>query len=106
MPVLINKFGADAHHALDNQEADLLQAKYIKEQWKDIYLNSHPMGAANSLGGIMYQWSDNWLANKQDDINQNHSSKSTIANKFYTEDYKDGQKNMNIEWFGITAKHQ
>jgi hypothetical protein len=61
-PVLITEFGCPAyHHRRDRQTAEDLQVKYLRSNWVDIEYNSAGQpGAGNSLGGVLFQWMDEW----------------------------------------------
>ncbi len=61
MPIMFTEFGADAFHAIDNAEDQKMQAYYMVGNWREIYLNAAGVGgAANSIGGFTFQFSDGW----------------------------------------------
>lgn len=104
-PVLLTEFGSDALNALSNSEAQYEQAKINLSNWQEIYLNASGMGEAeNSLGGFIFQFSDGWWKYGQTKNLKKHDTNASWSNGGYTFDYKEGQNNMNEEWFGICAK--
>ena len=104
-PVLLTEFGSDAFNALTQQEDEISQAFYLEGNWKEIYENAACLGkAANSLGGFTFQFSDGWWKygqTKNLSVQDNHAS---WVNGGYSFDFKEGENNMNEEWFGICAK--
>ncbi len=104
-PVLFTEFGSDAFNALTNDEDQKAQAYYLKENWKEIYLNAKGLGkAGNSIGGFTFQFSDGWWKYGQTKNLDIHDSNASWGNGGYQFDYREGQNNMNEEWFGICAK--
>mgnify|MGYP000936631603 FL=1 len=106
-PLLFTEFGADAFNAVTSSENQKPQAKYLLENWKEIYANAAGMGGyENTIGGFTFQFSDGWW--KYDfDNRKNVSKHDTIAtwvNGGYSQDLSEGKNNMNEEWFGICAK--
>ena len=104
-PILFTEFGADAFNAIENKEDQKSQAYYNVGNWKEIYQNASGLGkTGNAIGGFTFQFSDGWWKfgqTKNLDIHDNHASWSNGA---YQNDYKEGENNMNEEWFGICAK--
>jgi len=104
-PVLFTEFGADAYNDSTQAEDQKAQAKYLLQNWREIYENAAGLGkAGNALGGFTFQSSDGWWKSGQTtnlDVHDNHASWS---NGGYSHDYKPGRNNMNEEWFGICAK--
>ena len=106
-PLLFTEFGADAFNAVTSSENQKPQAKYLLENWKEIYANAAGMGGyENTIGGFTFQFSDGWW--KYDfDHRKNVSKHDTIAtwvNGGYSQDLSEGKNNMNEEWFGVCAK--
>ncbi|GGD56275.1 hypothetical protein GCM10011361_23540 [Muriicola marianensis] len=109
MPIMFTEFGADAFNAIENQEDQKSQAYYMVGNWKDIYENAAGLGKAeNSIGGFTFQFSDGWWKFGFDDRKNAdvHDNNASWANGGYDRDYKEGENNMNEEWFGICAKGQ
>ncbi len=107
LPILFTEFGADAYNALENREDQQAQAYYMVGNWKEIYMNAAGLGlAGNSIGGYTFQFSDGWWKYGFDDRKNAdvHDNNASWANGGYMLDYKDGENNMNEEWFGVCAK--
>jgi len=103
-PVLFSEFGADAYNARDDREDHLMQAKVLKAQWEEIYLQSYGHGGAGTaVGGFVFQWSDGWWKYKQHTNLDVHDTNASWPNRGYP-DFVENGNNMNEEWFGITAK--
>lgn len=106
-PVVLTEFGSDAYDAMNNQEAQEAQAKFLVSNWKEIYENAAGKGkAGNSLGGFTFQFSDGWWKTGQTTNLDVHDVDASWSNGGYSFDYKAGENNMNEEWFGICAKGQ
>ena len=104
-PVLLTEFGVDAYNTLANDEDQEYQAKVLISNWKEIYGNAAGMGNnGNSLGGFTFQFSDGWWKTGQTINLDEHDATASWSNGGYTNDFKQGQNNMNEEWFGICAK--
>ncbi|WP_179335634.1 glycoside hydrolase family 2 TIM barrel-domain containing protein [Winogradskyella costae] len=105
MPILFTEFGSDAFNAVDNEEDQKMQAFFVVENWKEIYQNAAGLGkAGNSIGGFTFQFSDGWWKLGQTKNLDVHDTGASWANGGYYLDMKDGNNNMNEEWFGICAK--
>ena len=107
IPVMFTEFGADAYDSKQMREDDVVQAKYLLAQWKEIYQQSAGKGkAGNAIGGFIFQWSDGWWKFNQEKNLDLHDTNASWANAGYAEDYVPGENNMNEEWWGICAKGQ
>ncbi len=105
IPVLFTEFGADAFHAINMQEDQVMQARYLIAQWEHIYEEAAGNGGiGNAIGGAVFQWSDGWWKDGQTERLDVHSTNASWANDAYAEDYEPGENNMNEEWWGIMAK--
>lgn len=104
VPIFYSEFGADAFDAKNKREDTVTQARYVREQWRDIYDNVHGHGVGNAIGGYQFQWSDGWWKHKQEENLDVHDPTASWPNSGYPEDFVEGRNNMNEEWFGITAK--
>jgi len=105
VPVLFTEFGSDAYNAREMREDQIMQARYLIGQWREIYEQSHGKGrVGNAVGGIIFQWSDGWWKFGQDSRLDIHDTNASWPNGGYIEDFVPGQNNMNEEWWGITAK--
>lgn len=106
MPILFAEFGADAYNAVDRKEDQYSQAYYNVGNWKDIYKNAAGLGqSGNAIGGFTFQSSDGWWKWNQTKDFDVHNTTATWPNGGYSRDQaKQGDFNMNEEWFGICAK--
>lgn len=107
-PLLLAEFGADSYDAYLKKEDQNMQAFFLESQWRQIYENlaGNKEGAGNCIGGAMFEWSDEWWKHNEDspDTWKVHDTESNWMNGSYYFDIKaEGNKNMNEEWFGITA---
>ncbi len=61
-PVFISEFGCPAYHRNKSQEeAEQLQADYLRQNWLDIEWNlAGGAGVGNALGGVIFEWIDEW----------------------------------------------
>ena len=106
-PILLTEFGADAFNAITKAEDQKSQAKYLLENWKEIYQNAFCMGGyENTIGGFTFQFSDGWWKYNFDNRKNvtKHDTIATWVNGGYSQDLSEGKNNMNEEWFGICAK--
>ena len=104
-PIMFTEFGADAFHAVDNEEDQFSQAYYMLNNWHEIYDNAAGMGkSGNSIGGFTFQFSDGWWKFGQTDNLDMHDSNASWESGGYAHDHIEGENNMNEEWFGICAK--
>ncbi|WP_405564811.1 glycoside hydrolase family 2 TIM barrel-domain containing protein [Polaribacter sp. Asnod6-C07] len=104
-PILFTEFGADAFNAKTNAEDQKMQAYFMIENWKEIYLNAANLGNANnSIGGFTFQFSDGWWKYGQTKNLEIHDNNASWSSAGYHFDFTEGSQNMNEEWFGICAK--
>jgi hypothetical protein len=107
VPVIFTEFGSDAFNARTNREDQAMQARYLLGQWQEIYEQSAGKGkVGNAAGGLTFQWSDGWWKYLQESRLNIHDTNASWPNGGYAEDFRDGENNMNEEWWGITAKGQ
>ena len=61
-PILISEFGCPAYHRHRSQEeAEKLQADYLRGDWEDIERNlAGGSGEGNAIGGVLFEWLDEW----------------------------------------------
>ncbi len=105
IPAMFTEFGADAFNAITMQEDQPTQARYLVGQWQEIYEQSAGKGrVGNAIGGLTFQWSDGWWKYKQEERLDIHDTNASWPNGGYPEDFREGDNNMNEEWWGITAK--
>ena len=104
-PVMFTEFGADVWDAKNMREDQVVQAKYLIGQWREIYEQSAGKGlVGNSIGGLTFQWSDGWWKFGQESRLDIQDTNASWANDAYPEDFVEGDNNMNEEWWGIVAK--
>jgi len=102
-PAYLTEFGCDA---LDSRKEprvvnEELQAEYVKKQWKDITSN-HLKGAGTSLGGIYFEWLDEWWKSNYDD-----SWTHTYEGGWDVPSFDVGTRESgNEEWWGICAQNE
>jgi hypothetical protein len=102
LPIMLTEFGSDAFNALKFEEEQAGQAEIIKGNWVEIYNKSYGHGEeGNSLGGLLFQWRDEWWKYKQVENLMIHDKNASWSNGGYSFDYRQGVNNMNEEWFGI-----
>lgn len=105
VPAMFTEFGADAFNAVTMREDQATQARYLLGQWQEIFEQSAGKGrVGNAIGGLIFQWSDGWWKYKQEERLEIHDTNASWPNAGYPEDYREGDNNMNEEWWGITAK--
>ncbi len=105
IPVMLTEFGADAFHAIEMQEDQASQARYLLENWHEIYTQSSGQGKlGNAIGGFTFQFSDGWWKHGQQTNLDSHDTHASWSNGGYSHDFVPGNNNMNEEWFGICAK--
>ncbi len=105
IPVMFTEFGCDAFNAVTMQEDQAMQARYLIGQWQEIYEQSAGKGrVGNAIGGMTFQWSDGWWKFRQEERLDIHDTNASWPNGGYWEDYREGDNNMNEEWWGICAK--
>jgi beta-galactosidase len=105
VPTLFTEFGADAFNAVTMQEDQKTQARYLIGQWQEIYEQSAGKGrVGNAIGGLIFQWSDGWWKFRQEERLDIHDTNASWPNGGYWEDFREGDNNMNEEWWGICAK--
>ena len=96
VPAFITEYGCPAYaEGKTPFEAEELQAAYHKGSWKDIVDNmAFGTGAGNSLGGVVFEWIDEWWKGYEPSI---HDTKGLWAGPF-----PDGF--MHEEWLGICGQ--
>jgi len=110
-PIVLTEFGADSYDAYKDVEDQNMQAFFLESQWRQLYENlaNNKEGIGNCLGGTIFEWTDEWWKHNENDPEswKIHDTDSNWSNGSYYFDIKaKGNKNMNEEWFGITAISQ
>ena len=104
-PIMFTEVGADAFNAIKGEEDQESQAYYLIGNWKEIYANAAGIGGAgNCIGGFTFQFSDGWWKAGQTINLDVHDRTASWNNGGYYRDERDGENNMNEEWFGICGK--
>lgn len=97
-PAFISEYGSPAYAGsfLTPEEALEAQAAYHKGNWLDIYYNSggFPDGAGNAIGGIAFEWLDEWWKNYEP---FKHDTKADVIGPFAGGYYYE-------EWFGLLGQ--
>ncbi|MFH1791577.1 MAG: glycoside hydrolase family 2 TIM barrel-domain containing protein [Candidatus Omnitrophota bacterium] len=94
-PVIITEYGApaywDGHSAA---EAEAAQAEYHMGCWSDILGNSAGYGSGNALGGVIFEWVDEWWKAYEPSMHDTHTQ--------WPGPIKGGW--IYEEWFGLTGQ--
>ncbi len=94
-PVIITEYGCPSYaRGYTDEEGEIYQAEYHQNAWEDIYYNSCGYGAGNSIGGIAFEWLDEWWKAYEPYY---HDRKGLFAGPFL-----DGY--MHEEWLGICSQ--
>ena len=105
VPIMFTEFGSDAFNTVEMREDQMMQTKYLLGNWKEIFQNAYGNGETGiSIGGMTFQFSDGWWKYLQESNLKVHDTHASWSNGGYSEDYVEGENNMNEEWFGICAK--
>jgi hypothetical protein len=105
VPLMFTEFGSDAFNAVEMREDQLMQTKYMLGNWKEIFEHAYGNGKTGiSIGGMTFQFSDGWWKYLQESNLSVQDIHASWSNGGYSEDYVEGENNMNEEWFGICAK--
>lgn len=92
---MITEYGTSSHaKGYSEDEGEAYQSNYHKGCWDDIMSNSNGFGAGNALGGIAFEWIDEWWKAYEPFI---HDKKGLFSGPFL-----DGY--MHEEWLGITSQ--
>ncbi|MBN1823341.1 MAG: hypothetical protein JW803_03370 [Endomicrobiales bacterium] len=60
-PVVVTEYGCSAYHpSWPRKKYEAAQAEYIKGNWMDIENNFAGSGFGNALGGMLFEWTDEW----------------------------------------------
>lgn len=107
-PVLLSEFGADAYDAYLDKEDEDIQAFFLEAQWRQIHDNlaGGDKGADNCIGGIMFEWTDEWWKYHEYEPagwGIHDTGAGWFQSSYYFDNQAKSQKNMNEEWFGIVA---
>ncbi|RKX97419.1 MAG: hypothetical protein DRP55_09020, partial [Spirochaetes bacterium] len=94
-PVMITEYGAPSYaDGYTEEEAEDFQAEYHRGCWQDIEDNLFGRGFGNALGGIIFEWLDEWWKAYEPSY---HDTKGLFSGP-----YLDGY--MHEEWLGICSQ--
>ncbi|MBL8013386.1 MAG: tetratricopeptide repeat protein [Candidatus Omnitrophica bacterium] len=96
-PAFITEYGAPAYTPhMSVQEGEDAQAEYHRGNWLDIDENlaEYEQGAGNALGGVAFEWMDEWWKNYEP---FKHDKKSDVIGPFPGGYYYE-------EWFGLVGQ--
>lgn len=94
-PVFITEFGCPAYaRGKSIDEAEDLQAEYHRGNWEDIEGNLSFKGSGNAIGGVAFEWMDEWWKAYEPAI---HDTKG-----LFTGPFPDGF--MYEEWLGLCSQ--
>jgi beta-glucuronidase len=97
-PVIITEYGCPSYHQGKGQDiAETEQAEYHEGCWKDLLYNSAGSGFGNSIGGVAFEWLDEWWK----DGNVERADKQDAVGNFKGP-YPDGW--LYEEWLGICSQ--
>lgn len=95
-PVFITEYGCPAYaEGKSPDEAEALQAEYLRAAWEDIENNSaFAQGEGNAIGGVSFEWLDEWWKGYEPG---HHDTKGLWVGPF-----PDGR--MHEEWLGVCSQ--
>jgi Glycosyl hydrolases family 2, TIM barrel domain len=94
-PAMITEYGVSAYaQGYTYEEAEEYQAEYHKNAWLNIKDNSCGSGAGNAIGGILFEWVDEWWKAYAEG---HHNREGLFSGPFL-----DGY--MHEEWLGVTGQ--
>ncbi len=94
-PAMITEYGTASYaKSYSLEEAEAYQAQYHKDCWNDIVCNASGFAAGNALGGIAFEWLDEWWKAYEPAY---HDKKGVAAGPFLDGYYHE-------EWFGLTSQ--
>jgi len=119
-PVVVTEYGCSAYHpSWDQKRAEEGQSRYLRGNWLDIENNLCGSGAGTALGGVLFEWTDEWWkANSDLPLKVQQQKKEWYAAR--SAQYKDLQPDKQDpvpqfgapfldgwsyeEWLGITSQ--
>jgi beta-glucuronidase len=94
-PAFITEYGAPSYaKGYTLSEGEEFQALYHWRCWQDIFCNSGGFGAGNAVGGIVFEWLDEWWKAYEPSY---HDKKGLFTGPFL-----DGY--MHEEWLGLVGQ--
>ncbi len=98
-PVLITEFGYDAYDSKKEREDEDTQAEFLTSMWKDIIKHSYKNKRGVCLGGIIFEWNDEWWKYAYGDPSE-HNIEGSWNNPAW-KDFTGYKFNVQEEWFGL-----
>lgn len=98
-PVLITEYGCPAYNSIKPREGDRGQMLYHFGNWIDLEDNMAGRGTGNALGGVLFEWVDEWWKAGQP---PRYSPKVQETTPNWSGPFQDG-KNYE-EWYGVTSQ--
>lgn len=72
-PVIITEYGASAYWKnRTGEEAEEAQSEYHEGNWDDIFYNTAGYGCGNALGGVVFEWVDEWWKAYEPTLHDTH----------------------------------
>jgi hypothetical protein len=102
-PCLVLEFGCPAYHSKGLELGEEEQARYLLNDWQDIMDNTAGNFAGNALGGVIFEWMDDWWKCGDDvknGIKYDPAKHDTV--KLGAGPFPDGWGYS--EWFGIVGQ--
>lgn len=102
-PCAILEFGCPAYHSKGLDIGEETQAEYLMSNWEDIKNNLGGKGEGNALGGVLFQWMDEWWKTG-DDVRDGkyYSPHKHDTARVGAGPFPDGWGYS--EWFGIVGQ--
>jgi len=110
-PVMVTEYGCPAYMIGESREvAELAQANYLRGCWEDMYYNSAGYGVGNVIGGVQFEFLDEWWKAGpppqfdpavHDTQGIDYASGEYLPGNF-TAPFPDGW--MHEEWLGICSQ--
>jgi beta-glucuronidase len=98
-PVVILEYGCDSYDQRAECESEEAQYDYHKGCWADIAANSaQGPGAGNSIGGVVFEWLDEWWKDTQSGDSPSHQNTDSQLQMPFPDGFS------NEEWFGIAGQ--
>ena len=97
-PVIITEYGCPAYFGDEPAEyGEEWQARYLEGNWDDIKYNSYGYGYGNALGGVLFEWMDEWWKTMGFSDPKKHKTDKPWGGPF-----PDG--GMYEEWLGVASQ--
>ena len=109
-PSIITEYGCPSYFKDDPEKGETLQAEYHKGNWEDIAYNMAGSGFGNALGGVCFEWVDEWWKAgpppqldpaKQEPEGWDYKTKSKTPGNFRGP-FPDGW--LHEEYLGVTSQ--